>query len=175
VGHAKVSRSGRIATVAGDGRAGYGGDGGPPRRAELNKPHSVAALSAGGFLIADTENHRIRMVRRGRIATLAGTGRPGYGGDGGPTTKAQFDEPKAVEPTAGGGFLVADAGNQRVRMVSMVGPRAGSVPLPADVWPGLYRAATACAHGRRPARAGHGARARARAGSAWRRFRGHDP
>ena len=62
----------------------------------------------GGFLIADTRNNRIRLVRHGRITTVAGTGEAGYGGDGGRATDARFDEPKAVESTGGGGFLVAD-------------------------------------------------------------------
>ncbi len=60
---------------------------------------------------------------------MAGTGEAGYGGDGGRATDARFDEPKAVESTGVGGFLVADSGNDRVRMVSVVGPRALAVTL----------------------------------------------
>lgn len=128
----RVSAAGRITTVAGTGNDGFRGDGGAATRARLNRPHSVAALAGGAFLIADTENDRVRLVRDGRIATVAGSGVPGFAGDGGPADKARLDEPKSVEPTGGGGFLVADSGNDRVRFVSVLGPRPLVVGLGAD-------------------------------------------
>jgi hypothetical protein len=125
----KVSKSGRITTVAGDGTPGFSGDGGPARDAQLDSPHSVAVLPEGGYVIADTDNDRVRIVRRGKIRTLVGDGGSGYGGDFGPARSAELDLPKAIAPTAGGGFLIADSENERVRFVSTVGPRPLAVGL----------------------------------------------
>jgi sugar lactone lactonase YvrE len=120
-GNARVRRvwpDGRITTVAGDGIDGYAGDGGPAVDAELSAVHNVAAVPGGGFLFADTGNNRVRLVRAdGTIVTIAGTGTAGFAGDGGPATAAQLDQPKAVALTAAGGVLVADALNDRVRLV----------------------------------------------------------
>ena len=119
-GNARIRRvwpDGRITTVAGNGVAGYGGDGGPAVDAELNGVHNVLA-ALDGFLIADTGNHRVRLVRPdGTIVTIAGSGAPGFSGDGGPAASAQLDQPKAIALTSAGGVLVADAANNRVRLV----------------------------------------------------------
>ena len=125
----KVDKNGIITTVAGTGVAGFSGDGGRARGAQLDSPHSVAVLASGGFVIADTDNDRVRYVRRGRITTLVGDGGSGYGGDGGPAKSAELDLPKALEATGGGGFLIADSENERVRFVSTVGPRPLAVGL----------------------------------------------
>jgi hypothetical protein len=118
----KISSSGIISTVAGTGQTGYGGDGGPATRAEINHPRGVVALSDGGFLIPDSNNHRVRRVSAsGTITTVAGTGAQGFSGDGGQATSAQLSIPFAVAPTADGGFLIADIGNQRIRKVSSAG------------------------------------------------------
>lgn len=120
-GNARIRRvrpDGRITTVAGDGTDGYGGDGGPAVEAELSAVHNVLAVPGGGFLVADTGNDRVRLVRAdGTIVTIAGSGTPGFSGDSGPATAAQLDQPKAVALTASGGILVADALNDRVRLV----------------------------------------------------------
>src|SRR5689334_6241947 len=83
-----------IDTVAGTGRAGYSGDGGPAVKAQLNEPFHCD-LAGGNLYIAEAFNHCIRKVdlRSGTITTVAGTGKKGYTGDGGPATKATFDEP----------------------------------------------------------------------------------
>jgi hypothetical protein len=82
----------------------------------------VAALPDGGFLIADTGNSRIRRVSpNGTITTVAGTATAGFSGDGGPATAAQLNLPYAVAGTPGGGFVVADKENARVRRVSQAG------------------------------------------------------
>lgn len=118
----RVSRSGQIGTVAGDGNPGPRGDGGPATRAQLNYPHAVAPLRGGGFLIANTENDEVRRVlRSGRIMRVAGTGARGYGGDGGPAAGAQLDQPFDVAPLHDGGFLIAEAGNDVIRKVSSSG------------------------------------------------------
>ena len=115
----RVAADGRITTVAGTGDARFSGDGGPAHAASLNLPHAVAALPDGGFLIADTYNHRVRRVdSNGRITTVAGTGTAGYSGDGGPAIRAELNLPKALAVLPdGSGFLVGDAGNNRVRLV----------------------------------------------------------
>ena len=115
----KVSAAGIITTVAGTGVRGFGGDGGPATRAQLNNPRSVVALPDGGFLIPDSNNYRVRRVSAsGTITTVAGTGTRGFSGDGGPATAARLSVPFAVAPTADGGFLIADIDNERIRKVS---------------------------------------------------------
>ncbi len=113
---------GDISTVAGNGTFGSIGDGGPATSAEIDSPRDVAALPGGGFLIADTGNNEIRMVSpSGVISTVAGTGVGGYNGDGILATTAQLDGPRGIEPLPGGGFLIADFFNDRVRMVDAAG------------------------------------------------------
>src|SRR5438105_1353172 len=107
----RVSPDGHITTVAGDGIAGYAGDGGPAVDAELRDVHNVAASPGGGFVIADTGNDRVRLVRSGTITTVAGSGAEGFSGDGGPATAAELDHPKAVAVTADGSLLIGDAVN----------------------------------------------------------------
>jgi hypothetical protein len=114
--------NGVITTVAGNGAAGFGGDGDGAAIAQLNQPGGVAALPDGGFLIADTGNHRIRRVSAsGIITTVAGATVAGFGGDGGPATQAALNAPARVAPLAGGGFLIADTGNHRIRRVTAGG------------------------------------------------------
>lgn len=114
-----VAPDGTISTVAGDGTAGFAGDGGQATASALNHPHAVLALPHGGFLVADTENHRVRRIwPDGTITTIAGTGAAGFSGDGGPATGAQLDEPKALALLADGSILVADSSNDRLRVVA---------------------------------------------------------
>ena len=117
----RVSATGIITTVAGTGTPSYSGDGGPATAAGLYAPSGVAAMPDGGFLIADTGNSRVRRVSPdGTITTVAGTGTPGFSGDGGPATAAQLgvNSPYSVAVTADGGFLIGDEVNKRVRRVS---------------------------------------------------------
>lgn len=104
----KIDPAGVITTVAGSGRPGFAGDGGPAISARLNNPSSVAVDAAGNLYISDWGNHRIRKVDgNGIISTVAGTGERGYSGDGGPASAAQlhgFGE-------FGGGLALDDAGN----------------------------------------------------------------
>jgi hypothetical protein len=118
----RVAPGGEISTVAGTGTAGYSGDGGQATNARLSWPVDVEPTADGGFLIADLGNMRVRRVSpAGIITTVAGTGVEGSAGDGGPATSAQLDAPTGVAVTAGGGFLIADAGAHRVRRVSAGG------------------------------------------------------
>ena len=118
----RVSPAGTITTVAGASPGGFSGDGGPATAAQLNLPQSVATTADGGFLIADSNNNRVRRVSpAGTITTVAGTGTVGFSGDGGPAIAAQLFAPGGVVATADGGFLIADSLNNRVRRVSVAG------------------------------------------------------
>jgi sugar lactone lactonase YvrE len=111
-----------ISTVAGNGEPGFSGDGGPAREARLNRPCAVAVDREGSLYIADYMNHRVRKVGRdGTIATLAGTGEPGFGGDGGPAAKARLQGPYGVSVDRHGNVYVADQRNNRVRKITAEG------------------------------------------------------
>ena len=118
----RVDRNGVISTVAGSGRRGFGGDGGPATRASLNRPNRVAVDRSGALYIADVGNHRIRKVdARGTITTVAGNGRAGFSGDGGPATRASLDEPWDVAISDQGTLYIADTNNSRIRAVAPTG------------------------------------------------------
>src|SRR5262245_27855907 len=87
-----AARAGTIDTVAGDGRAGYSGDGGPAVKARLNQPFHCDSDGQGVLYVADALNHAIRRVdlKTGTITTVAGTGKAGYTGDGGPAAQAKL-------------------------------------------------------------------------------------
>jgi len=89
---------GDLYTYAGTGVASYGGDGGPSANAELNYPTGVALLDASDVFIADDQNHRVRVVNpeSGVINTIAGDGKSGFSGDGGPATAAKLYNPTGV-------------------------------------------------------------------------------
>ena len=108
-----------VATLAGTGRRGFGGDGGPAAEALLASPAGVALDSAGNAYVADSGNHRIRRIdaATGVITTVAGTGEQGYGGDGGPASEAMLAVPRGVALDTAGHVYVADSGNSRVRRV----------------------------------------------------------
>ncbi|HMN97907.1 MAG TPA: PKD domain-containing protein, partial [Miltoncostaeaceae bacterium] len=115
----RIDPSGVISTVAGDGVAGFAGDGGAATSAHLRNPRALSATGDGGFLIADELNHRIRQVSpSGTITTVAGTGTAGYAGDGGSPTSAKLRRPLGVEWVAIGRFLIADGYNDCIREVS---------------------------------------------------------
>jgi uncharacterized protein (TIGR03437 family) len=117
----KVSTSGSISTVAGNGSQGYSGDNGLATLAQLNGPESVAVDSAGNLYIADTLNSAVREVTAGgTILTVAGTGFPGYSGDGHLATAAQLGSPTAVAVDSAGNVYIADSG-ARIRKVFSAG------------------------------------------------------
>ena len=93
----KVDTAGVITTVAGDGTAAFGGDGGAATAARLNSPFGIAVDSSGNLFIADLGNQRIRKVdAAGIITTVAGDGTFGFSGDGGPATTAQLNTPVGI-------------------------------------------------------------------------------
>lgn len=118
-----VDTSGAIATVAGNGTAGFSGDGGPATAAQLNDPKDITTDTAGNLYIADNENHRIRRVSSGgMITTYAGNGVEGYAGDGGPATSARLNDPTGVAYNTTSGYLyIGDRDNNRIRQVSSGG------------------------------------------------------
>lgn len=111
----------RVTTVAGSGVRGYVGDGGPATDAALNMPHEIVFDGDGHLYIAERDNHVVRKVdgKTGRMSTLAGTGAPGFGGDGGPGTAALLRQPHAILLDRDGGLLVCDVGNHRIRRVRL--------------------------------------------------------
>ena len=118
----KIS-GGVIATVAGIGTSGFGGDNGPATSAQLNNPYGLAVDSAGNLYVADTGDQRIRKVSSsGAISTVAGTGSPGFSGDNGPATSAQLDNPYGLAVDSGGRVYAADFDNNRVRVLTPVIP-----------------------------------------------------
>jgi uncharacterized protein (TIGR03437 family) len=109
---------GQLTVVAGNGIAGFSGDGGPAVNASLDVPAGVAVDSAGNLYISDTGNNRIRKVSGGTITTVAGNGIYGFSGDGGPATSASLYVPTGVAVDSAGNFYIADYYNNRVRKVS---------------------------------------------------------
>jgi len=118
----RISQDGIITTIAGTGQSGFSGDGGPAIKAKLFIPFDICIDDSGILCIADWGNHRIRRISQdGIITTIAGTGQPGYSGDGGPAIKAKLNEPYGVYIDDSGNIYIADSGNHRVRKISRDG------------------------------------------------------
>ncbi len=118
----KVTPSGVVTTVAGNGTDGFSGDGGPATSAQLSTARDVAFNRAGNLYIADTDNNRIRKVdKSGIITTVAGNGIAGFSGDGGLATLAQLNFPRAVEFDSRGNLYIGDDLNSVVRKVTPKG------------------------------------------------------
>ena len=113
------AESGNISTVAGSGEAGFDGDGGAATAARLYYPYGIAVDGAGNLHIADTYNHRVRKVdaATGSISTVAGSGTPGFGGDGGSAAAAMLNWPYGVAVDGNGNLHIADRNNHRIRKV----------------------------------------------------------
>jgi trimeric autotransporter adhesin len=130
-----AAATGLITTMAGDGIAGDRGDTGPATSARLDSPEGVAIDRAGSVYLADRGNNRVRRIdRAGVIATVAGDGRSGLSGDGGPATLARLTDPTAVAFDRDGRLLIADRGNGRIRSVS----RSGVIGTVAEGLPGAH-------------------------------------
>jgi sugar lactone lactonase YvrE len=108
-----------ISTAAGNGTAGFAGDGGSATSAEVNAPTGVAEDTLGNIYIGDTSNNRVRTVTTGGIiSTIAGNGQFGFGGDGGQATNAKLAAPTGTAVDGAGDVFIADTDNNRVRKVA---------------------------------------------------------
>ena len=112
-----VTPAERISVYAGTGDGTYSGDGGRAVEADIEAPAGITVDSDGNLFIAT--GHRVRRVdaETGIISTVAGTGAPGYDGDGGPATEAKLKAPADVAVDAQGNLFIADADNGRIRRV----------------------------------------------------------
>src|SRR5215470_9519103 len=123
----RVKADGGIQTLAGFGGgeglggAGLVGDGGPAEKAKLFTAVDVKMDNAGKLYISDSGNNRIRVVRAGVIATIAGSGRAGFSGDGKEAVAAELNTPQKIAIAKDGSVFIADRGNQRVRKVDVKG------------------------------------------------------
>jgi hypothetical protein len=127
--YGQAMTAGDIYTVAGDGNAGFSGDGGPATSAEFSDPSWVAVDGAGNLVITDAGNNRVRVVAAatgtfygqamtaGDVYTVAGDGPYAFSGDGGPGTSAELASPEGVA-LDGANLVIADNGNCRVRMLT---------------------------------------------------------
>ncbi len=115
----KLTPDGVLTTVAGRGIRGYQGDGSPAVEALLDSPAGLAVDGEGNLYVADRMNHAVRKVTpSGVILTVAGTGLPGFSGDGGPARQARLNHPMGVAVDRQGNLYIADTQNHRLRKVT---------------------------------------------------------
>lgn len=139
----KVSPDGTIQTVAGNGFAGFTGDGAAATASSLNYPKFAAPDASGNFFIVDSSNSRIRWVsERGIISTVAGNGRFGEGGDGGTATRAILRFPSQAAIGPGGSVYLTDTQNNRIRVLQPVEQPATSLDRPVISESGVVGAGT---------------------------------
>ncbi len=119
-------KTGTISTVAGSGKKGYSGDGGPATKASLNQPYEVRFDSSGNMFFVEMKNNLVRRVdhKTGIISTVAGTGRRGFSGGGGPATEATLSVPHSIALDSNDNLYICDIGNHRVRKVD---PKTGII------------------------------------------------
>lgn len=116
----QLSPDGQISTRAGNGQAGWSGDGDQAWAARLNAPFALACDRRGNLYIADRNNHCVRRVQSdGLIDTLAGTGEPGFNGDGQPATAIALNTPFGLALDARDGLYIADTFNHCIRYLAL--------------------------------------------------------
>src|SRR5580765_883932 len=110
-----------ISTVAGSGQKGYSGDGGPALQASLNEPYEVGFDAAGNMYFVEMQNHVVRRVdaKTKIITTVAGSGKAGFSGDGGPANQAELSQPHSIAFDPQGRLLICDIANRRIRRVDL--------------------------------------------------------
>ncbi|GEM_PF-230859 len=145
-----VVTPGTITTIAGNGTAGFAGDGGAAANSQLNEPQGLALDATGNLYIAEYRNYRIRKIAInngvvGNISTVAGNGISGYFGDGGPALNAPLVGPTGVAFDALGNMYIADYDGMRIRQVDTGGnihliAGTGSQSYGGDGGPAIYAA-----------------------------------
>ena len=118
----RIDNAGKASVLAGTGQTGYSGDGGQAVQATMFDPHGIVITADQQMYVADTRNHTIRKIdlKTGLISTVAGTGKAGYSGDGGPAAKAEFNGTFAIDvDPRGRNLYVADLGNRRIRKIDL--------------------------------------------------------
>ena len=115
-----------VSVVAGSGKSGYSGDGGPATSAQMNAPHEVRFDSKGNIFVAERDNHVVRYVdmKSKVISTAAGTGMRGFSGDGGPANQAQLAQPHSIALDRADNVYICDIQNNRVRRID---PKTGMI------------------------------------------------
>lgn len=121
----RIDPGGIITTFAGTGEAAYSGDGGLALRAAFNEPRALYLASNGDLYVADSRNNAIRRIDgAGTVTTVAGTGQPGFAGDGGPARDALLFRPYGITGAPDGSLWIADTFSHRVRRVAgLLDPR----------------------------------------------------
>jgi uncharacterized protein (TIGR03437 family) len=107
-----------ITTIAGNGTAGFAGETGDAKSAQLSFPSGLAVDSKGNLYIADTANHRVRVISGGNISTVAGNGTAGTSGDKAAATSANLNSPTGVAFDSAGNLFIADSLNGAIRKVA---------------------------------------------------------
>jgi sugar lactone lactonase YvrE len=125
VGNHRISRldlkTRKFSVFAGTGEKGYAGDGGPALSATMDEPYEIAFDKAGNLFFCDRTNHNVRRIDRKThvISTVAGTGKEGFSGDGGPAIQAQFKQPHSIAFAPDGHLLICDILNFRIRSLDL--------------------------------------------------------
>ncbi len=114
--------TGVVSTIAGNGTQGFSGDLGPATQAAIDSPYGIAFDSVGNLYLSDTHNHRLRRVDHatGTIASIAGTGQPGFTGDSGAAASAAINLPRGLAVDDNGNLFIVDSQNQRIRRIDTV-------------------------------------------------------
>jgi hypothetical protein len=115
-----VETNGTIRTIVGTGQKGNSGDGGAALQATLNGPKHLCFDLDGNILIADTENHVIRkyLPQDGKIIRIAGSGKKGNKGVGGPPLEVELNQPHGVHVHTDGALYISDSSNHRVLKIA---------------------------------------------------------
>jgi len=117
----RVAPDGTISTIAGTGKEGYSGDGGPALEATFNLPHELRFSPAGDLYVVDMKNNAVRKIdlKTKVISTVAGNGKPGYSGDDGAATAATLKQPHSIQFGPDGNLYICDIGNHVIRKLDL--------------------------------------------------------
>ena len=116
-----LPKTGKVRTVAGNGKKGLTRDGGLATEAALNEPYEVRFAANGDMYFVEMKNHMVRKVdaKTQVISTVAGTGERGFSGDDGPAMNARLNNPHSIALDNQGNLYIADIGNHRIRKVDL--------------------------------------------------------